>query len=191
MWGSPHLKTLMAACICALPAGLCAQEQELFRGANLVVAITGQIGATPAFGAGIVFARERDRLYIVTANHVVRVGGAAAEGVAVRLRSWPDKVIPAKLLPQNDAAMDIAVLAIDGLAARGVNVCDLGLDRLAAQDSAKRGEDVYAVGNPNGMAWAMPVRPDAISEVSAGQIVFQSTLLARGHSGGGLLTAQG
>jgi len=153
--------------------------------------IGGSLGGMPTFGAGIIFAREKDRLYAVTANHVVRSAGAAASTLTVRLRMAPSKELPAHLLAQFDVSLDLAVLSIDNLAAQGINVCSLSLDRLAEPNTAKRGDSVYPVGNPNGVPWSMPVRPDAISDVSEDNIIFQSSMIARGHSGGGLINTDG
>jgi len=168
------------------------QQQRIWEGAlNLIVMISGQIGEMPTFGSGIVFAREKDRLYIVTANHVVRSGGTEASNLQIRLKPWPDRELKGRLLPQLDRELDLAVLSVDGLAMNGVDVCRLALDRLADPVSVKRGDAVYPVGNPNGVAWGMPVKPDAISDITGEDVVFQSALIARGHSGGGLLTAGG
>lgn len=161
------------------------------QGTELIVVINGQIGGMPTFGSGIIFAREKDRLYIVTANHVVRSGGAAASDLRVSLRSLPNKYLKAQLLPQSDRELDLAVLTVGDLATDGVDVCKLSLDRLADPSTVKRGVDVYPVGNPNGVAWGLPVKPDAISDVTGDNLVFQSTLIARGHSGGGLLNEGG
>lgn len=186
-----HLILLVAITLaaCFSRAGEAAETDV--EGANLVVMISGQIGRTPTFGSGIIFAREKDRFYIVTANHVVRSGGTEASDLQIRLRPWQDKLLKAKLLPQSDPELDLAVLSIDGLAAQGVGVCKLSLDRLADPARVKRGDDVFPLGNPNGVAWGMPVKPDAISDVTGDSIVFQSAFVARGHSGGGLLDAGG
>jgi hypothetical protein len=49
--------------------------------ARLVVMIQGKIGDAPSVGAGIVVGIGNDRLYIATANHVVRQGPREAESV--------------------------------------------------------------------------------------------------------------
>ena len=82
-------------------------------------------------------------------------------------------------------------MSIDNLAAQGINVCSLSLDRLQEPGTAKRGDSVYPVGNPNGVPWSLPVHPDALSDVSEDNISFQSSLIARGHSGGGLINSDG
>src|ERR1700678_1571657 len=142
-------------------------------GLDPIVIIDGNFGATPTFGAGVIFSREKDTLYIVTANNVVRGRGAAATQLTVRLRNAPDKKLPAKVLEPFDSALHLAVLSVGNLAAKGIHVCSLSLDRLASSGSAERGDSVFPVGDPNGVAWAMPVQPGAISDVSSGSIVFE------------------
>jgi ankyrin repeat protein len=176
-----------ALCLSAAAARADDFDEELAATLKLVVMIHAQLGAAPVFGSGIVFGREKDRLYILTANHVVRRGKAEAAGIRVNLRSLPAKALPARLLPQSDANLDIAVLAVDNLASQGVDVCALELDQLGNPAALKRGSDVYPVGNPNGSAWGMPVKPDQVSTVTADEIAFQSPFLAVGMSGGALL----
>src|SRR5262249_5727290 len=129
-------------------------------GAQLVVTVDGVIGAAPTFGAGMVFARDETRIYIATANHVVRAGGQAASRLKVRLKAYPKKPLSARLLPQADVQRDVAVLLVEGPAAQGVDMCVVRLDRLAKPGMAKRGDPVYPIGSPNGVPWASPVVPD-------------------------------
>jgi ankyrin repeat protein len=185
-----HPALILAPVLCVHLSPLRADEVGE-HAADPIVMISGSFGGTPTFGAGITFGREKDRLYVVTANHVVRSGSTAATNLSARLRVAPVKDLAARLLAQFDPVLDLAVLSVDNLAAQGINVCSLSLDRLAVRDAAKRGDAVYPAGNPNGVAWSMPVRPDAVSEVSGDNVVFQSTLIARGHSGGGLISSSG
>lgn len=158
-------------------------DTELATSLKLVVMVRAQLGAAPAFGAGIVFGREKDRLYILTANHVVRRGDAEATGIQVNLRTLPARALPARLLPRFDREMDIAVLMVENLASQGIDVCALSLDRLGDPTALRRGSGVYPVGNPNGAAWGMPVSHDQVSMVTGDEIAFQSPFLAVGASG--------
>jgi ankyrin repeat protein len=166
-------------------------DKGLLSSVGLVAAITGQIGNTPVFGAGIVFAREKNRLYIATANHVVRQGGTEAGSLQVKLRNWPDKLLKATLLPQSDGQLDVAAVTVEGLVANGVDPCALSLDRMAPPEAVKRGVEVFPIGNPNGVPWTVPVRADDILDVRDNQVIFESTRIARGHSGGALLGTSG
>ena len=178
---------LIGAAVCLSPAQ--DSDKQLTSTLKLVVMVHAQLGAAPVFGAGIVFGRETDRLYILTANHVVRRGDAEATGIRVSLRSQPAKMLAARLLPQSDREQDIAVLTVENLASQGVDVCALRMDRLGDPAALRRGSAVYAVGNPNGAAWGMPVEPDHVSMVTGDEVAFQSPFLAVGMSGGALLNA--
>jgi hypothetical protein len=85
----------MAAVLCLSPSGQCSDDLSE-HAIDPVVMIRKQWDAT--FGAGIIFARDKDRLYAVTANHVVRNAGMAASVLTVRLRTAPSKNLPAHLL---------------------------------------------------------------------------------------------
>jgi hypothetical protein len=158
-----------------------------------VVVIDGEFeNGTPTQGAGIVVGRERDVLYVVTANHVVRHGAVDARELRVTLRRAAGTPRAARLLPRPDPALDVAVLAVQGVPRAAFDVCS-ELDMLPAQGDAGavRGAKVLPIGHPNGVAWALPAVPDAISQADADRIVFQSTILSPGHSGGPLLTPGG
>jgi ankyrin repeat protein len=192
MVGHPHMKRALVLALWLSGAAFAQDGDEaLRRGAGAVAAVGGEIGGGPVLGAGILFAREKDRLYIATAYHVVRKGQLGATGIVVKLRNWPGKSLPARLLPQMDRELDLAVLAVDNPAASGVDICALPLDVLAPPGTAKRGVRVYPVGNPNGEAWGVPVVPDAIMDTIEDRIVFQSAMIAPGHSGGALIDAGG
>jgi ankyrin repeat protein len=152
--------------------------------------LTGQLGTAPAFGAGIVFGRDLDRLYILTANHVVRRAAVEASNIRVTFKSMPDKSLPAKLLAQADRELDVAVVALEGWAGQGVDGCKLPFDRLGDGGALQRGDTVYAIGNPNGENWRMP-SPDRLYNIGAGQLAFQSAFIAGGSSGGALLNSEG
>src|SRR5262245_52545201 len=181
--------SLMAWLLFIHPDAAVAQVRGGASALNLIVTIGGHIGQAPVLGAGVIVARERNRLHIATANHVVRRGGAEATDLQVRLESAPNIALSARLLPFADAAFDLAVLTVDSPA--GIDPCALTLDIVAAPATIVRGRDVYPVGNPNGVPWVLPVRPDAIADVRDDRVVFQSTVLAQGHSGGGLLDGEG
>ena len=142
------------------------------------------------FGAGIIFGWDKERIYIVTANHVVRRGSQEAQNPQIRLKALPDKPFKATLLKHADQELDLAVLSMEGLDNQKVDPCVLRIDRLG-RTAMKRGDPVYAVGNPNGVPWGMPVAPDLVAQIVGVQVTFQSAYISKGHSGGGLLSRQG
>ncbi len=156
------------------------------RTSQLVVMLTSQIGAAATFGAGIVFGRDHDRLYIVTANHVVRRGTIEATNIRVTLKSIPEKSFVARLLGQSDRESDVAVVALESWARQGVDGCRLLFDRLGDPGTLQRGNTVYAIGNPNGENWRLPLS-ERLYDARADQLAFESAFIAVGSSGGALL----
>ncbi len=158
---------------------------------RLVVMIAGQLGDAPTLGAGIVFARTRDKLFAVTANHVIRRGPLLARDIKVNLKDYPDLSFSAAAAPHFDAELDVAVIEIDLAKARRVDPCALLMFPLGDERELKRGSAVATAGNPQGVPWGMSVIPEAVASVSAGDITFQSTFLSPGDSGGALLDGSG
>ena len=160
--------------------------------AQLIVMLKADYGETQEFGAGIVFGREKDRLLIVTAYHIFK-GAEQPKDIAVQFRSMPrNKYLPAKLLRyEKDENLDVAVLSVENLKEQGIDACSMPFDRLGKLYKIKRGDLAYAVGNPNGVSWAMPVAADRISQINGDLIDFQSNFISKGHSGGGLLDEKG
>jgi ankyrin repeat protein len=157
---------------------------------RLVVMVEGEIDGAPTVGAGIVFGRTKGGVSVVTANHVVRRGGRQARNLKLRFKDDPDTAIDASLSEHFDAAQDIAVLNVAIPAGASLKPCAWNFTRLSL-DGPKRGDGVTAVGNPNGIGWAVPVKPDYISQINRDQIVFQTAFIATGDSGGALLTEDG
>ena len=158
---------------------------------NFVAVIEGD----RARGAGIIFGRGKDRLYIATANHVVRPGAVETMSLTVKLRSQPNIALSARLLGHRDKDLDLAVLSVEGLESRGVRSCSwyfgfLG-DIRGGNRRVELGKAVYPVGHPSGMEWFMPVAADRVSGVTGDNIAFQSAVIAPGHSGGALLDESG
>jgi ankyrin repeat protein len=166
-------------------------DQEAQPTIRLIVMITGKFGNTDTFGAGIIFGREKDRLYITTANHVVRKGTEAVQNLQIQLRGLPGTPLEATLLKSADPRRDLAVLSVERLSQDGIDVCAVPFGRLSESTAARRGAEVYPVGNPNGVPWSMPVVPDRIAQIVGDHFLFQSQFISKGHSGGGLLDERG
>ncbi len=146
-------------------------------------------GEGSGVGAGIVFAKEDDRILIVTASHVVQKGVSTSNNILVRFKSAPDKLIKATVLKHINTgeSLDLAVLSVSNLKAQGLSACVFPFDRLRRQGDLERRDEVIPIGNPNGRSWAVPLEPDKISEVSESELVFQSSNIKSGHSGGALI----
>jgi len=170
-------------------------EKSAERTNDLIVMLKGQfegqIGTGDVFGAGIIFGRGNGKVYIVTANHVVRKGNMEVQGLQVMFRGLPDQWFNARIMKHVDRSLDLAVLSVEGLAKHGFAFCRLPLNQLGDTSRLRRGEAVYPVGSPNGSLWGMPVTSDRIAQITGKEITFQSMFISQGHSGGGLLTERG
>lgn len=169
--------------------GAAAEEQAK----RLIVMIEARIGQQLINGAGIVLGVQGDRLYIATANHVVRWGDNEAEDIKVELRILPGEPFAAKLLNSRSGsrALDLAVMVVRGVETDAIPVSLLPFDRLGNTPGMRRADAVYSVGNPRGNRWRVNVSPDRVSQLDGDLIKFESQVIAPGHSGGGLFDASG
>jgi len=149
---------------------------------QLIVMIERDLG----FGAGIIFGARSDRLYIATANHVVHQGMQRLAQVQIRLMSLPGQEVEAEVLRDFDRNLDLAVLSVPNIEELGIQVDEILLHQLGAPDELARGDEVFTIGNPRGVGWQANVDPDRISGKDALRLTFESLLIAKGHSGGGL-----
>jgi hypothetical protein len=150
-----------------------------------VVFIQGQIDGDTVFGGGIIFSKADDRLYIATANHVVRRGAAEATNLRVRLYSLPGEEFEATILRDQDSQMDLAVLrVIDRQREIPNTVMDFNI--LGDAPSLKRGDAVFPIGHPEGRRWSVPVNADRVDQNLTSEVSFQSTYVRKGNSGGAL-----
>jgi S1-C subfamily serine protease len=169
-----------------------AKAKESFNDSlQLVAMIEGEIGGEPMFGAGIIFGLARNRAYVVTANHLVRRGNQEATNLKVLLRPINQQPMKASLNEHFDTNIDLAVVTVEGLEEAGVDCQQLRFNQLGDLAALSRNDDVFPVGNPNGVAWGYPVAPDKVSEVLSGNITFQSSFITVGHSGGALIDEAG
>jgi hypothetical protein len=139
------------------------------------------------FGAGLILGASSDTLYIATANHVVRRGGREAQRLEVQFHGRSGKPVAAKLLPQRDDALDLAVLSVSGLKDIPLDPASLPFDRLGDPRVLERGDPIFLLGHPNGLPWRMNTVPERFTELRENSLDFESNLLAKGHSGGALL----
>ena len=158
---------------------------------QLVAMIEGDIDGGTAVGAGIVVGADDTRIYIVTANHVVRRNGREVQRVRVRFKMLPDEWLDAGLTPDAEVGLDVAVLAVERRTRQRLDVCRLPFDRLGRPETLKRGQAVFPVGYPTGVPWGMPVSPDRVAQIVGRDVTFESPFIRPGHSGGALLTDRG
>ena len=164
-------------------------EKELESTSQLVVMLSVKFAGSPEFGSGIIVGREKDRVFIATAYHVLH-RGSDHPVIGVRFKSDPNRELVAKLL-KYDEALDLAVLTVEKLLTEKTNPCQLRLGRLGDVNALSRGTGVFSVGNPNGVGWAASVEPEKVARLTENDVVFQSTFIKKGHSGGPLLNEDG
>lgn len=157
------------------------REEQLKR---LVVMVRATFEGREEHGAGFVFGQGSDRLYVVTALHVVRSGLQEAERVEVLFRWLPGEWTEARLL-DGDTALDVAVLAVAD--AGSLAVPELTWQTLARPDALAVGDRVSPIGYPGGLQWFVPQAPRFVSS-AGGQFIQIEGDLVPGHSGGVLVT---
>ena len=163
-------------------------DEELEKTAQIIVMLKADYNGVEEFGTGIIFGRQKDRLLIATAYHILHKGEIKPGKISISLRALPGKFFNATLLKHtDDGGADIAVIEAKDLARQGFKVCSLSLDRLGVTADLKRRDSVYPIGNPNGVAWAIPPEADKVSQITGNDIVFQSSFISSGHSGGALI----
>jgi alpha-tubulin suppressor-like RCC1 family protein len=158
---------------------------------QIVVMIRSTLDGEPSIGAGILVGSANDRLYVVTANHVVRRGATEATDIRVELRGLPGEPVAAALTTRFDAKLDVAVLGIAGMRAKGIDVAQLPFDRLGDPATLARGDGVRALGYPQGRPWGTSVAASPLASVSDSLLVFETSQVVPGNSGGALLDARG
>jgi hypothetical protein len=159
-----------------------AREEQL---KQLVVMLQVKLGDQNFNGAGIIFGRGGDQLYIVTAKHVVRQALNTAESVRVRFRWLPGESKEGRVLDDSDESLDIAVLAVSGVAS--LSLPNLAWNALVSPGSVKPGAEVVPIGFPDGRQWFTPQLRSRVQEVTGQFVEFQGELHA-GNSGGALVT---
>ncbi len=150
---------------------------------DLVVVVRSHLNDEDKIGTGLIFGASATRLYIVTANHNVRTGATDASTVSLQFKWQPSQRLNATLLDNSDHDLDVAVLSVEAPESLPI----LHYDILGDPAVLQAGDDVYTLGHPNGNLWQINMKPDAVSSERADRVLFQSTFLAPGHSGGLLL----
>ena len=151
----------------------------------LVVMITGKIGEDDTIGAGFIVGIGNDRMYIATANHVVRSGGKEITGLKVLFDWLPGEWTEAKLLDSADTNLDLAVIVVQNV--KRLSADHLVFDRLAPGAPAVQ-QGVFFIGYGDSISWHTRRAPDVISRVSGETIYFQSAFVRPGDSGGILVS---
>ena len=151
----------------------------------LVVMITGKIGEDDTIGAGFIVGIANDRMYIATANHVVRSGGKEISDLRVLFDWLPGEWTEARLLDSADSNLDLAVIVVPNV--KRLSADHLVFDRLAPGAPAVQ-QGVLFIGYGDAVSWHTRRAPDVISRLSGETIFFQSAFVRPGDSGGILVS---
>lgn len=176
----------LAAAFAGGPGTAAAQPAGLARAESVVVMIRGQLDGEEVLGAGLVVGARAGRLYVVTAAHVVRRGGAMAQDVTVSLRALPGERLPARVLEHADRRLDLAVLAVTGERGQAASAEGVTLALLGAPGELRLGDALHAIGNPLGNAWHVNLSPYRYRSGDGDNFRFEALSIQRGHSGGGV-----
>ncbi len=158
---------------------------------HLIAKISGQFKDEKIVGAGIVIGLGADRLYIATADHIIRKGDEEARNIQVELASMPGEVMDAMLLRHRDKNLDLAVLRVLGVAAYAIPVEDLSFHLFGNSNTLKNKAALFTV-----CPWPKKPRsfkkiPKKLYQKSDTLLDFESSLIEPGCSGGGLLNDRG
>ncbi len=162
-------------------------DDEFEKTKQLIVMVNTELNGVQEFGAGVIVGSKPDELLIATAYHLLHNGLVQASKTQVQFRFKPDQYFEAGILKySSEETMDLALISVKGLSKQGIDICKLPFDRL--NDAAlKSGDGVFALGNPNGASWSMPIVADKVADILGNNISFQSSFISKGNSGGALL----
>jgi hypothetical protein len=152
---------------------------------RVVVMVRARFDAEEQWGAGLVVGARAGRLYVVTANHVVRRGATVAN-VTVSLRTLPGEWHPARVLDHADRQLDVAMLALIGQPGQPLAGDPFPSAILGSPETLKVGDDLRAIGNPLGSAWHVNLSPFKYRKTDGDRFSFEAPLVQKGHSGGGV-----
>ncbi|MDP1681913.1 MAG: tetratricopeptide repeat protein, partial [Burkholderiales bacterium] len=145
---------------------------EQVRGSMVIVTILDERNEIEGEGSGVVISDGK----IITNCHVVRDAGS------IRV-TWADQTFPATL-ELDDTERDLCRLQVKNLNAKPI--------KLRANKDLAPGETVFAIGNPLGLGLSVSAGiVSAVKEYQGQPLVFSSTPVAPGSSGGGLFDAEG
>jgi len=152
---------------------------------SLVVrlAIRFEGAPTPEVGAGIILGASGSALYVATARHVLTRDAAVQ---AIDVTFFSGETARATFFPRVSADFDLAVLVVSGDPARVTRLAPRVWDRLG-NPRLRSDDPVSPVGCPQGVCWQAPSPADRLIGADSKGILFQSSFVGPGSSGGALL----
>ena len=179
----------LAALLLTFVVPVWAQNDSSDEVKTLVVMINAELDGGESSGAGIVFNVAKNRLYIVTAAHVVRRGDADAENITVEFWELPGEQFEATLLSPLETSLDMAVLTVR-VEDVGLNEADFSFGSLTGGDVATS-SSITSIGQGSGRDWVTLVEPTNVIQSQAGLLELQAAGVSQGDSGGGVFSDNG
>ena len=183
-WVAASIVGFVGASALAAPAGptKLGTPREAARDAVVQLAAMITCESEVKLGIGIIVGADKERLYLVTAAHVVAGCSRRAEAVEVKFKG-SDKAAKGAVLKSSGSPADLAVVGVARADAVGVNAAELPFDRLGDSEPLNTGDPLYLVG-PN---WTVNVTPERVARNENGFLRFESKLIRPGFSGAPLL----
>lgn len=175
-----------------VPASVRAQlsEDADQRIKNIVVMLSCRTEDMDDPGAGFIFGIDDNRIYIASAAHVVAKCMQPPHVPRVRFR-WSSNDVDASVIQSSGRPLDLAVLAVPRTVALAGRQQAMSFDILGDPAALRPGDPVYALGRPRGINWGVNATPDSFAGMEDDIVLFASTFLGLGHSGGVLLNDRG
>ena len=151
---------------------------------------------TACSGAGIVAGYDRQRVYVLTAEHVIAGDASAGIGVTARLsqRRVPTLENPAEerrfdaRVTQRDTTLDLALLEIADAGFADDVRQNSALNSLGDSSATRASDQTVIVGCGSGFGWDSPAQAvPVIAADSDSQIFFAGGYVRKGFSGGPLV----
>lgn len=169
------MRLLLGTLFFVTAAAQCGEAERVFdqvRGAMVVVTIRDERNEIEGEGSGVVIGEGK----VITNCHVVR------DASAIHV-TWADQTFPATL-ELEDTERDLCRLRVKNFNAKPI--------KLRSIKDVAPGEAVFAIGNPLGLGLSVSSGiVSAVKEYHGQRLVFSSTPVAPGSSGGGLFDTEG
>ncbi|MEM7737880.1 MAG: serine protease, partial [Deinococcota bacterium] len=160
---------------------------------SLIVMVNGYWGDSESLGAGIVFGAQRGRLYIATADHVIRPrenNFQEVETVEVEFFFRPGEVFTAEVLRPLSEGLDLAVISMP-IEGTDIFPSQFPFHRFGDNFVLERSDQMFTVGQGGGRAWNTLRGLVNILENEEGFIDLQFSDVTRGDSGGAVFSEAG
>jgi hypothetical protein len=166
--------------------------------AALVVHVSGSLtvpgsDSLDVFGAGTIVAVHRDSLIVVTARHIVTPSHPKTDHIFVSVRNGGAvNRLPAALMLPQDSTLDLAVLIVPLPAGTSAPVTAEALHGyLGAPTRLEFAHPLDVVGCPAGNCRQRNAEPQLFEGLTVDEIVFHTTSIEKGNSGGALFNRWG